>query len=80
MLIASHEEHRREERKAVANIKANSKYFFSYAKNKLKNRSTVGPLVKENGVVTGNPEEMTEILKDQYDSVFSIPSIEKKYT
>ena len=73
-LLQSHEEQRiREERRAVDNIKSNSKYFFSYAKRKFKNMETVGPLVDESGKLVDNPREMAQILKEQYESVFSTP-------
>ncbi|XP_076069761.1 uncharacterized protein LOC143041638 [Oratosquilla oratoria] len=74
--LSHEEEHRREEQEAVLRIKENPKYFFSYAKKKLKNRSVIGPLYDLNGELTEEPKQMTNILKSQYESVFSDPKKE----
>ena len=70
----------REERQAVENIKGNSRYFFSYANKKLRTTSAVGPLIKINGDLTGDVKQMADILKDQYESVFSTPRAAKAVT
>ena len=73
LLSLSHdEERRREERKAVEAIRTNPKYFFRYAKSKSQIRSRVGPLRRGEELV-GEPQDMSEMLRVQYDSVFSLP-------
>nr|XP_053631473.1 uncharacterized protein LOC128687909 [Cherax quadricarinatus] len=66
---------RQEELKAISEIERNSKYFFSYAKNKANTTSSIGPLLRQDGTYTDDNKEMSEILKSQYDSVFSEPLI-----
>ena len=66
------EEQRREEELAVEAIRNNSKYFFSYAKSKRVCRPDIGPL-EQDGALISDPGEMAEILRLQYESVFSQP-------
>ena len=61
------------EHRAVAAIKKNSKYFYSYVKKYSKVSTGVGPLVDDSGKLISNPKEMAEILASQYNSVFSTP-------
>nr|XP_053652552.1 uncharacterized protein LOC128702351 [Cherax quadricarinatus] len=63
----------REELKAINEIERNPKYFFSYAKSKSRTMSSIGPLLKQDGSYTDDSKEMSELLKSQYDSVFSKP-------
>ena len=64
-----------QEEKAVDAIKENSKYFFSYAKKKSKVRTNVGPLRKKSdNQMTSDSSEMSEVLADQYSTVFSTPT------
>ena len=60
-------------KRAVKNIKANSKYFFDYAKSKSKVKVDVGPLIDQDGNLTSDPLSMSEILRRQFESVFSTP-------
>ena len=77
-LIKSHEEQRqKEEVQAVKNIKSNSKFFFSYANKKSRNISAVGPLESVEGNLECDPVTMANILKTQYESVFSVPNPDK---
>ena len=62
----------REEMRAVGVIKKNPKYFFSYARSKGQVRSGVGPLERD-GCLVGEPEEIVEMLQDQYCGAFSVP-------
>lgn len=62
-----------EESKAVESIGINSKYFYSYAKKKSKVKSKIGPLIDNNGKLTGDSKEMAELLSQQYSKVFSTP-------
>ena len=66
------------ERKALETIKENPRYFYSYSKRFAKRKSTVGPLLNENGDLVHDPKEMADILQKQYASVFSDPSSKKK--
>ena len=61
------------EKKAVATIKDNPSYFFSYAKRFSKLKSNVGPLKDANGNLKHQPQDMANILQEQYSSVFSDP-------
>ena len=60
------------ETRAVNAIKRNRKYFFSHARKKSKFRYPVGPL-KVNGELIGDPKSMSNVLAQQYKSVFSTP-------
>jgi hypothetical protein len=72
-ILQSHKnEQRLSEEKAVDAIKTNQKYFYSYARKKLKAHSPVGPFAGQNGIIT-DPFEKSEILREQYESVFSNP-------
>ena len=61
------------ERNAVATIKTNPKFFFSYAKRLAKAKSSVAPLRNREGVLTNNASEKAELLQAEYVSVFSDP-------
>ena len=72
-LRASHlTELNREEEMAVQAIKTNSKYFFKYARAKSEIRAAIGPLRRGDELV-GDPSQMSEMLKTQYESAFSSP-------
>ncbi|KAK8371789.1 hypothetical protein O3P69_015569 [Scylla paramamosain] len=58
----------------------NPRYFFSYARKKLKAKSEVGPLYGVDGEPTADPKQMANILRSQYESVFSNPNEEKRIT
>ena len=62
-----------DENKAVANIKANPKFFYSYAKKHGKASSPIGPLTDSTGKLDGSPQGMATILSNQYKSAFSTP-------
>ena len=61
------------EHKAILAIGKNSKYFYSYAKKFSKIKTTIGPLLDAAKKLISCPEKMAEILKRQYDAVFSVP-------
>ena len=63
-----------EERKAVDAIKDNPKFFYSYAKDKHKLPSTVGPFLDEAGRYVSDPRKLANMLSIQYKSVFSMPT------
>ena len=66
------------ERIAVERIKTNPRYFYSFAREHKKLRSTVGPLLNKNGDLIHDPEIMANMLQEQYSSVFSDPNSNKK--
>ena len=61
-----------DEAAAVASIKLNYKYFFKYVQKKGQVRTAIGPLMVGDRL-TSDPEEICEELREQYESVFSIP-------
>ena len=72
-LIRSHEdEARRTEERAVDKIKSDPKFFFNYARSKSQVRSPICPLIHNDSVIT-DPGETAEVLKSQFESVFSSP-------
>ena len=62
------------ELKAVATVKKNPRFFFSYAKKHSKLRSNVGPLRDSDEILQTNPKVMADILQQQYVSVFTDPA------
>ena len=62
----------RNEEKAVEAIRSNSKFFFNYAKRKAELRTEIGPLRRGSELVS-EPSQMCDILRIQYESVFSHP-------
>ena len=63
----------KEEKKAIGAIKRNPKYFYTYAKTFAKSKSEMAAFEKENGELTDDPFEKSEILRKQYESVASVP-------
>ncbi|KAK4324726.1 hypothetical protein Pmani_004649 [Petrolisthes manimaculis] len=71
-LAKSHEAERiKEEEKAVEAISHNPKYFYHYTKMKSNVRSKIG-LLKHNGTLVSDPQQMTEAFNMQYVSAFSV--------
>ena len=73
------EEGERKEIMAIEQIKTNPKYFWSYATEKCKVKTKIGPF-KENEKLITDPKEKANLLKEQYESVFSTPKYEQKCT
>jgi len=70
----SHEKEKEDdENKAIENITVNPKFFFSYAKKKSKLHTKIGPLYKDQEVIS-DEIEMAECLQEQFTSVFSSPN------
>ena len=61
----------KKENEAVRKIKRNPKYFYSFANKSAKIRNKVGPILNEGGEIKNEPEAMADILRRQYESVFS---------
>ena len=57
----------------IATTKTNPKYFHKYARINSKIKSEVGPLVSEVGNLEASPQQISEILRRQYESAFSVP-------
>jgi len=61
------------ESQALEAIKSNPRFFFSYAKQFAKSKSTIGPLLDGNGNLQDDPKIMADLLQEQYSAVFSSP-------
>ena len=62
-----------QEKRAISKMKKDPRHFFSYAKKFSKTNSDVGPFLDQNGNLVTKPESITEMLKEQYESVYSSP-------
>ena len=62
------------EQKAVEKIKANPKYFYSYAKSLSKIKASINMLYDRNEEITTDPKKMADLLQEQFSSVFSDPT------
>ncbi|KAL5251988.1 hypothetical protein ACHWQZ_G014955 [Mnemiopsis leidyi] len=67
------ERHFREET-AVGKVKTNPKYFYSYAKRFSKQKQTISMLFDEHSNICTEPQQIANILQNQFKSVFSNPS------
>ena len=75
----SHDANRLEkETGMIANIKTDPAKFYAYAKSFAKTKSTIGPLIIGDQPVTDDTE-IAELLKKQYEGVFSIARTTPKY-
>ena len=73
LLVASHERERATvEGEVVSKIKSNPKYFYKYVHSKSSVRAPIGPF-ERGGALIGDPGEKGNMLKAQYESVFSNP-------
>ena len=80
VITLNHTQNSEEELRAVERIKSNPKAFYAHANKSRKIRTKIGPLkIKENGHhhYESDPKKMAEILSNQYESVFSIPTTRK---
>ena len=59
--------------RAVQAIKKNPKYFFKFAQNKSAIRTRIGPLEGKDGTPVQHPKQMSALLSEQYQAVFSEP-------
>ena len=75
----SYDERRnKQEHEALAKMKKDPKFFFKYAKKFSKSTSDIGPFLNQEGDVVTDGVTITEMLKEQYNSVFSSPREDKK--
>ena len=70
----------KQENIAISKIKKNPYAFYAYAKKFAKTYNGVGPLLKEDGEVVTKPAEIAEVLKEQYERVFTEPKRAAKIT
>ena len=70
------EENEEKENHAISMIKENPKYFYKYSHKHLKTKTTIGPLRNQDNKLTDDDQEMCNLLKDQYSSVFSEPKFQ----
>ena len=62
------------EKDAISKMKNNSKAFFSFAKKRQKTRARIGPFIDPStGKPNQSPAYAAEVLRQQYNSVFSQP-------
>ena len=61
------------EAKVIQSINDNPRVFFSYAKQKSKVKSLIGPLLDPDGNFHTSPKSMADLLQSQYSTVFSDP-------
>ena len=62
---------RKMERELARNKDNNSRNFARYVKSKTKSRTTIGPLIREGGVMVTENKDMAEILNKYFKSVFT---------
>lgn len=74
ILSQKNEKNQEMEEKAVGTVKRNPKYYYRYAKSIAKIKSPTGPL-HSNGEPVGDPFEKSELLKDQYNTVFILLTV-----
>ena len=67
-----------QEKEALLQMKKNPKAFFKYAKKFSKSTSGVGPFLNDTGDVVTDGENLVDILRRQYESVYSQPMENKK--
>ena len=66
----------KQENKAIGNMKKDPRSFFSYAKRFSKTNSEVGPFFNKDGDPILESEAIVDMLRNQYESVFSSPKKE----
>jgi hypothetical protein len=70
---AIREKESREELLAIEKISTNTKYFFTYANRKRTTTSKVGPLINKNQKYVEDPQEISELLNEQFKNSFTKP-------
>ena len=67
------EKRKKEESSVIQKLKKNPKYFYPYQKKFGKTNTKIGGLIRKDGSVATDPLEQSELLREQYESVFSQP-------
>ena len=80
-ILNSHKSERlHEEEMAISKIKSDSNFFFRFAKKFSITNQDIGPFYNEHGDQITNKREISQLLLEQFSSVFSTPSNDKKVT
>ena len=69
---------KKQEKEALHKIKTNPRVFYSYAKRFSKLNTGIGPFYDKNDELVNDDFKLAEILRNQYENVFSIPIEEMK--
>ena len=70
----------KQEKEALSKMKKDPKAFYNYAKKFSKATSDIGPFMSKEGNVVADAKTITDMLKEQYESVYSTPVEDKKVT
>ena len=71
-LVQSYDNDRiRNEKTVIKGVKKNSKLFFKYAQKSRKTKDSIGPLKDSKGKLFSDPQNICEILKNQFEESFS---------
>ena len=80
-ILNSHKSERlHEEEMAISKIKSDSNFFFRFAKKFSITNQDIGPFYNGHGDQITNKREISQLLLEQFSSVFSTPSNDKKVT
>ena len=80
-ILNSHKSERlHEEEMAISKIKSDSNFFFRFAKKFSITNEDIGPFYNGHGDQITNKREISQLLLEQFSSVFSTPSNDKKVT
>ena len=58
---------------ATSKIASDPKFFYKFAKRFTKTKTNIGPLLTNDNIFPDDPKVISELLLDQYNSVFSMP-------
>ena len=67
------EKRKKEENSAIKKLKHNPAFFYTYARKFSKTNTQITGFTKKDGSVATDPLEQAEMLREQYESVFSLP-------
>ena len=67
------DENIKKERNVISKIKTNLRAFYTYAKQKSKTHTTIGPLIDDKNVLHSDSTTMSNLLQAQYKKAFSDP-------
>ena len=70
----------KQEKEALSKMKKDPKAFYNYAKKFSKATSDIGPFMSKEGNVVADAKTIADMLKEQYESVYSTPFEDKKVT
>ena len=70
----------KQEKEALSKMKKDPKAFYNYAKKFSKATSDIGPFMSKEGNVVADAKTIADMLKEQYESVYSTPVEDKKVT